>query len=69
MTTGKPTVPLERSVQEARADQQAGVTLVDLRTDAERRAGQPAGAVVMSAEAVRARYANEPDWSANLLCA
>ena len=69
MTAGKPTVPLERSVQEARADQQAGITLVDLRTDAERRAGRPAGAVVMSAEAVRARYANDPVWRANLLCA
>jgi molybdopterin/thiamine biosynthesis adenylyltransferase/rhodanese-related sulfurtransferase len=68
MSIAQAPLPLERSVQEARADQRAGVTLVDLRAASERRAGMPAGAVVMTAQDVRARYAREPDWRANLLC-
>ena len=52
MSIAQSPLPLERSVQEARADQQAGVMLVDLRTGAERRAGIPAGAVVMTMPAV-----------------
>ena len=60
--------PLERSVHEARADQQAGITLVDLRTEPERRAGIPAGAVVMTFQDVQARYAKDPGWRVNLLC-
>ena len=68
MSIGKSPPPLERSVQEARADQQAGVTLVDLRTEPERRSGIPAGAVVMTARDVQARYAKQPGWRVNLLC-
>ena len=68
MSIAQSPLPLERSVQEARADQQAGVMLVDLRTGAERRAGIPAGAVVMTVQDVQARYAREPGWRVNLLC-
>jgi len=68
MSIAQSPLPLERSVQEARADQLAGVMLVDLRTGAERRAGIPAGAVVMTVQDVQARYAREPDWRVNLLC-
>lgn len=69
MSHASPPVPLERSVQDARADQDAGIALVDLRTEFERRQGGPAGARVMTFEAVRERCAQEPDWRVNLLCA
>lgn len=61
--------PLEISVSDAHREAGAGVALVDIRGRAERAAGSATGCVFLSAEEVQARFLENPDWKANLICA
>jgi molybdopterin/thiamine biosynthesis adenylyltransferase/rhodanese-related sulfurtransferase len=60
--------PLEVTVEQARQQLQAGIPLVDIRTDAERLLGAAEGAQPMTPAELRERCAVEAGQRVNLLC-